>query len=171
MAGRRRTGIVCGEMKSILVATDGSAASDTAVEEAIELASRFHERLVVAVVVKPAFPSRARVNGSADPVPSATACARADLIGVAALARATEAYVDGSAVVTAGIPAFEICRLAEEHDARIVVVGCHRRGTAGRAVFGSVSRAVLNHCARPVLVVPPRVAARSDERPFATAAV
>lgn len=47
-----------------------------------------------------------------------------------------------------------IVELAEENDVRAVVVGSHGRSAAASAVLGSVSHGVVQHCSRPVVVVP-----------------
>lgn len=47
-----------------------------------------------------------------------------------------------------------IVKIADERDARAVVVGSHGRSAAVSAVLGSVSHGVVNHCRRPVLVAP-----------------
>lgn len=45
---------------------------------------------------------------------------------------------------------------AEEHDARIVVIGSGGRGDLPHLPFGSVSHRLLHVATRPVLVVPPQ---------------
>jgi nucleotide-binding universal stress UspA family protein len=47
-----------------------------------------------------------------------------------------------------------IIKVADEQDARAVVVGSHGRSAATSAVLGSVSHGVVNHCRHPVLVAP-----------------
>jgi len=49
-----------------------------------------------------------------------------------------------------------IIDVADELDARLVVCGRRGRGILTSALLGSVSHAVLNHSARPVLIVPER---------------
>ena len=46
-----------------------------------------------------------------------------------------------------------IVKVADEQDARAVVVGSHGHSAAS-AMLGSVSHGVVNHCRRPVLVAP-----------------
>ena len=47
-----------------------------------------------------------------------------------------------------------IVNVAEEKDARLIVVGSHGRSAAASMILGSVSRGVVNHCRQPVLVAP-----------------
>ena len=47
-----------------------------------------------------------------------------------------------------------LLELAEEHEASAVIVGSHGRSPVSAAVLGSVSRGIVNHSKRPVIVVP-----------------
>jgi len=47
-----------------------------------------------------------------------------------------------------------IVRLADELDARAVVVGSHGRSSIRDTLLGTVSHGILHHCRRPVLVIP-----------------
>jgi nucleotide-binding universal stress UspA family protein len=53
----------------------------------------------------------------------------------------------------------KILQVADEVDAAVIVTGSRGRGPVKSVLLGSVSREVLDHSARPVLVAPPR-----DER-------
>jgi nucleotide-binding universal stress UspA family protein len=53
-----------------------------------------------------------------------------------------------------GPPATQICRLAEQVRAHLVIVGSHGRTGLRRAVIGSVAERVARHAGRPVLIVP-----------------
>jgi len=55
--------------------------------------------------------------------------------------------------VVHGDPAIEICRVAEEGQFDLVVIGSHGSGFLKRVVLGSVSHHVLHHAPCPVLVV------------------
>lgn len=52
-----------------------------------------------------------------------------------------------------GEPWEEVCQLADELCADLVVIGSHRIGVLEHLWPGSVSSAVVRHCDRPVLVV------------------
>ena len=70
-------------------------------------------------------------------------------------ARAEAAGMSASAVAVRGAPAFWPCLLkaADEHDAAAVVAGSRGRSKLESALLGSVSNGLVQHSARPVLVV------------------
>lgn len=51
-----------------------------------------------------------------------------------------------------GHPVQQICAVADDVDADLIIMGSHGHTTFARAFIGSVSRGVLNHTERPVLV-------------------
>ena len=60
-------------------------------------------------------------------------------------------------VLRIGAPAVEICALARELGADLIIVGTHHRGVLGRALLGSVAETVIREASVPVLTVrPPR---------------
>lgn len=59
-----------------------------------------------------------------------------------------------AAYVRSGDPAEQICDVARERDADLIVVGTRGRGGAARVLLGSVARAVLLGASCSVLVVP-----------------
>jgi nucleotide-binding universal stress UspA family protein len=62
-------------------------------------------------------------------------------------------FEDPKAAIVHGKPRDAIVEAAEEHAARVIVMGSRGLGGAESAVFGSVSTAVLHRAAVPVLVV------------------
>jgi nucleotide-binding universal stress UspA family protein len=46
-----------------------------------------------------------------------------------------------------------LLRVADEHDASVIVVGAHRRGALSRLLLGSTAEDVLKRAQRPVLMV------------------
>jgi nucleotide-binding universal stress UspA family protein len=53
-----------------------------------------------------------------------------------------------------GDPSERILAVAEQEDAELIVVGSRRRGSLATMLLGSVSHAVVNRAASPVVVVP-----------------
>ena len=62
--------------------------------------------------------------------------------------------VEPIAVVRSGVPWEEIVCYSEEVAVDLIVIGSHARGVMKRILLGSTSKAVLEHVARPVLMVP-----------------
>jgi nucleotide-binding universal stress UspA family protein len=144
-----------GTMKPILLATDGSPSAEAATLEAIELAQAFDAPLLVVSVAHVVMPAYGGYYGYGE---IAGDMHKAELKHVGEVLAATEARVEEAGVPCETIPldgiaADEICRVAREHEARLVVVGAHGWGRVGRMIHGSVSTAVLHDASCPVLVV------------------
>jgi nucleotide-binding universal stress UspA family protein len=149
-------------MKPILLATDGSPIAAEAGAKAIELAQALDAPLLVATVWQIAYEPIA--FGFAPVVPDLDQVGHKQALAVVdeAAAAARAAGVEVDTVVRRGFPAQEICALADEEDAQLVVLGSHGWGAMRRAIFGSVSTSVLHHSRRPVLVVPPAATAEAE---------
>jgi nucleotide-binding universal stress UspA family protein len=140
-------------LQTILVATDGSPASQDAIELAVELASE-HGSEVHFVHVVPTIDLAPAITvgdvGAAFPhEPSqhdytllAEAAAFAGERGIAA----TTALLGGST-------AEEIVSYADSHEVDMTIVGSRGHGAISSALLGSVSLSVLGASKRPVLIV------------------
>jgi nucleotide-binding universal stress UspA family protein len=146
-------------MKRLLIATDGSRASATAVHDGVELAHELGAR-VLFVFVK-AWPSgllgepfyqRKLSHESAD----------ARKAVEEAMEVADEFGVEADWEILQGEPAREIIGLADERDADLIVVGSRGLGAVAGTLLGSISRAIVHEADRPVLVARPRA---RDRRP------
>lgn len=80
-----------------------------------------------------------------------------------AMALADEAGIDADYEILDGTPAQAITAVADTHAADVIVVGSRGRGAVTSALLGSVSKALVTHSHRPVLVVkePKHAVARS----------
>ncbi len=143
-------------IRKILVGTDFTEASDTAIESAIELA----RRLVAAVTLVHTYELRA--YGIADPnllMPLAEVAADVDRT----LARAMENEVDSRR--DCGVPLRYVVRMgpapeavnavAEEIGADLIVVGTHGRTGLAHVLMGSTAESILRGATRAVMVVRP----------------
>jgi nucleotide-binding universal stress UspA family protein len=139
-------------MKRILIATDGSAAAQHAVELGVELAK--HEEAAIAFVhVVPLFdlvPTNGFGLGGRVPCePTASDEAVLD----DAIAVADREDVPAISKVLRGDAVTEIIAYADLIDVDLIVVGSRGHGTVASALLGSVSRGILTHSERPVLIV------------------
>lgn len=140
--------------RNILCPTDFSEASNAALTHAEDLARRLDANLVLAHVVEPLMapieygvPSAALV-GYGD---AARARARIHL-ETAAHALRTRG-VRTRVIVTAGAAAGQICDLARQEQADLVVLGTHGYTGLKHALLGSTAERVVRTCPCPVLTV------------------
>jgi len=134
----------------ILLATDLSAASAGAADEALELAARLDASLLAVSVIDP---SQLRLPGGrfgqrVDQVRSAREAVAQELV-----ARGRRMGVPVTFLIWEGEPGESIVDAAEAERADLIVVGSHGRGAVGRFLIGSVSDHVVRHAPCPVLVV------------------
>jgi len=136
----------------ILVPTDGSTASDGAVDHAFDLAA-VHDATVHAVYVvdtasAAGISMESTWEGVSDMLYREGGSA---LEGVEALG--AERGVPVETAVIEGSPAREIVRYAEEQDCDVIVMGTHGRGGIDRLLLGSVAEKVVRASSVPVLTV------------------
>jgi nucleotide-binding universal stress UspA family protein len=147
-----------------VVAYDGSDAAGAAVRTAAALLAG--RPLVVVAVWEPAMAFA--VSPTLDPsglaympprtedVATIDRAQRDRAVGLAEagarLARELGATAEPLAVSDEAAVADTIVAIAEQRDASVIVIGSRGVGRI-KGLFGSTSRALLNHCDRPVLVV------------------
>ncbi|BDG09576.1 hypothetical protein AMPC_26890 [Anaeromyxobacter paludicola] len=150
-------------LQRILVATDLSPASVTAFERALELATRYGARLLVAHAYQDHHLPQAGF-----------ACtetwdewdrgfredARKRLAPL--VRRAWEAGLEADALLLPGFPDEALVEAARAQDADLLVVGTHGRRGPARLLLGSVAARVVATAPCPVLVVRPAGPAASD---------
>lgn len=125
--------------KRILLATDGSSHSESAVESAGQFA--LHAGLPVSVVsVVTSSHNEARRK-------------EAERAVAAALERMQALGVQAEGAVAEGRPDETIVKAAEAAGADLIVVGSHGRTGLTKILLGSVAQRVIGHAACPVLVV------------------
>jgi nucleotide-binding universal stress UspA family protein len=144
------------DSRPILFATDGSPSADEAQKDAFELARRLGAPLLAVSVAHPALPAVGySAYGYSDVVAELTEAehrrVRELLSTIAATACAAD--VPCSTFAADGLAVEEICRVARERHARMIVVGSHGWGAARRFFSGSVSTGLVHSAPCPVLVV------------------
>jgi nucleotide-binding universal stress UspA family protein len=138
-------------MSVIVVGVDGSTCSECATSRAIEVASGLGDSLVIAYAVEPPFRSvgdewrqaQAAIEELGRPIVDA------------AVARAKAAGVDARGVLVPRRPTDALLALADEHHARMIVVGTASERPITGIILGSVPHKLMHRSPVPVLVVPP----------------
>lgn len=142
---------------TILVPTDGSAAADRALGEAIDLASETGATLHVLYVVDTGAAGWAGIGEEEFGIEVQQAIEYLQEEGEEATAAALEAARESDVeVVTAvedGTPFRRIVAYAEEHDVDLVVMGTHGRTGLDRYLLGSTTERVVRRSPIPVLTV------------------
>ena len=141
-----------GELKKILVATDGTQSSMEAIDFAIDLAEDQQTKLLL-VHVAPTLDilSTWDDDGGYAVLHEPTEHERA-LLDIAAQHAAARG-VSATTALLRGSTAQEIVTYGELHCVDLIVVGTRGHGRVARALLGSVSLGVLRKSTRPVLVV------------------
>lgn len=151
--------------RPILFATDGSPSALEAQHEAIELARLLDAPLLVVSVAHTVLPAVGYgAYGYSEVVAELTVAEhhRVDELLATTTEAAEHAGVKCSTTRADGFAVEEICRLAADQRARLIVVGSHGWGAARRFLSGSISTGLVHSAPCPVLVV--RTAASAEER-------
>jgi nucleotide-binding universal stress UspA family protein len=131
----------------VIVGYDGSECAKAAVRAGIELGQAYGEKVVIAFAYE------------LNPVAGELHDYHAALKELATQ-RLTEATAlasdpgDVEAVIVEKAPAHALVELADERDARLIVVGTRGEGPLRGALLGSTPHKLLHLSDRPVLVVP-----------------
>ena len=138
------------EIRRVLLATDLTAASASATEEALAIAQRSGAGLVVLTVIDP-HALRLPGGGFLRRVDQERSRVETDVQRVVARARA--GGIRATFLIWEGAPSEVILEAAEAEDVDLVVMGSHGRGRIGRLLLGSTSDRVSREARRKVLVV------------------
>jgi nucleotide-binding universal stress UspA family protein len=139
-------------IETVVIATDGSASAERAVEVAADLATNFDATVQALYVL-----DMGDVEDSPDEVRAdvADALERAGEDAIAFVGESATA-AGAAAVETAvreGDPAIEICRYARDVDADVIATGTRGRHGEHSFLLGSVAEAVVRRSSIPVLTV------------------
>lgn len=142
--------------RPILLATDGSPSAGEAQRQAFDLAKLSGAPLVVVSVSHAILPVVGySAYGYSDIVTELSHAEheRLDALLTAVTEAAAGEGIDCTTVEADGPIVDEICRIAAEQRAQLVVVGSHGWGAARRLLSGSVSTGLVHSAPCPVLVV------------------
>ena len=144
---------------NILVPTDGSETAESAVDHAIDLASKYdatvHALYVVDIDATNYSLGTEQIDrirrGDLDEMTEVKS--EADEATGYVVDRAADHGLTVEEHVTAGQPARAIRKFVEDDDIDLVVMGSHGRSGLSRVILGSVAEKVLRRTRLPVLVV------------------
>lgn len=134
----------------VLLATDLSATSTPAEDEAVRLAAGLGARLIAVSVIDP---GSLRLPGGRYRTRVDQVRHEREVEAQALVARAREAGVVTNFLVWEGDPGESIVEAATAEQASLIVLGSHGRHGVGRSLYGSVSDHVVRHAPCPVVVV------------------
>jgi nucleotide-binding universal stress UspA family protein len=150
-------------MNTVILATDGSTTAEAATATAIAEAKTRGATLVVVTVWDVLYSQFGFPVGAVLPDLDHVEQGQAEKVASAAAEQARAAGLDTRIATRRGNTVEQICAVAEERNAELIVLGTHGWGALQRMVFGSVSTGVVHHAPCPVLVVPPAAEAASAE--------
>jgi nucleotide-binding universal stress UspA family protein len=139
-------------MQRILVATDGSPASDEAVRFGLELADEYGAKVYLVHVVPELHVMTANGLGLVSAIPRELTDADSESL-VRAEELAGEAGVWTKSAILRGDVVDEIVAFGDNLAVDLIVVGSRGHGALANVLLGSVSRGVLGESRRPVAVV------------------
>ena len=140
------------QIRTILVALDGSAPSGRALAMAEELAAAYSARVVLTTVMERQVLLGGEFTTLHEPSSDAQALVRK---GLEERARALSTRGCRAEVCVAiGEPCATLLELAGRYEATMIVSGRSGKGAVARLVMGSVTTSLLHRSNRPILVVP-----------------
>ena len=141
-----------GAIRTVLLATDLTRASDVATDQAIEIAGSLGARLLVVHVIDVGRPGGGpiapyervvRIDQRKTPLESA-------LLSIVQRARAR--HTEAEFLLWTGEPGQSVVAAAEAEGADLIVVGTRGLDASGQFLLGSISNYVVYHSSCPVLV-------------------
>lgn len=145
-------------MKRLLIAYDGSEASQKAIDVALQCSTAEDELVLLTVIpaalVESTFTNMLLPTIDLSTVVSPGSFKEKAMENLGKIAKQLEGKVSKVDVaVEAGDPADEILLVAKKYDSDIIFVGYKGYGKEGRFLIGSVTDKVVRHASRSVLVV------------------
>ena len=149
--------MIAGMIERILIAADGSASGNEAIEYGLQIAEKHGAKVTFFHAMDPVAFSEWRSNVDAEEGTVRAFPFQLDAGEEAMLVEATRQAklrgVESNVEIGSGEPVAEIIAHAESIDADLIIVGSRDRQEVAGSLLGSVSRGVLHEAPRPVLVV------------------
>jgi nucleotide-binding universal stress UspA family protein len=145
-------------MKRLLVAYDGSEASNKAIDLAVQCSTPEDELVLLTVIpaelIESTFTNMLLPTIDLSTVVTPGTFKEKALENLGKIAKEIEGKIGKVDVaVEAGDPADEILLVAKKYDSDIILIGYKGYGKEGRFLLGSVTDKVVRHASRSVLVV------------------
>jgi len=145
-------------MKRLLVAYDGSDASNKAIDLAVQCSTPDDELVLLTVIpaalVESTFTNMLLPTIDLSTVVTPGTFKEKAMENLNKLAKELEGKIGKVDIaVEAGDPADEILLVAKKYDSDIILIGYKGYGKEGRFLLGSVTDKVVRHASRSVLVV------------------
>jgi nucleotide-binding universal stress UspA family protein len=134
---------------SIVVGYDASPGARAALDQALELAAAFGDRLIIGFGVAPPAPVGEEVRAHRQALRD-----HAEKMTAEALERAEGSGVDVEVALVEDRASSALVSLADDNEARMIVVGSYGERPLKGAILGSTPHKLLHLAERPVLVVP-----------------
>jgi nucleotide-binding universal stress UspA family protein len=134
---------------SIVVGYDASPGARAALDQALELAAAFGDRLIIGFGVAPPAPVGEEVRAHRRALRD-----HAEKMTAEALERAEGSGVDVEVALVEDRASSALVSLADDNEARMIVVGSYGERPLKGAILGSTPHKLLHLAERPVLVVP-----------------
>ena len=135
--------------RSIVVGYDASPGAHAALDHALGLAAAFGDRLIIGFGVAPPVRLGEESRAHRDALRE-----EAERLTVDALERAQGTDVEVEVALVEDRPSSALVGLADDNDARMIVVGSYGERPLKGAILGSTPHKLLHLAGRPVLVVP-----------------
>jgi nucleotide-binding universal stress UspA family protein len=135
--------------RSIVVGYDASPGAHAALDHALGLAAAFGDRLIIGFGVAPPVRLGEESRAHRDALRE-----EAERLTVDALERAQGTDVEVEVALVEDRPSSALVALADNNDARMIVVGSYGERPLKGAILGSTPHKLLHMAERPVLVVP-----------------
>lgn len=142
------------DVETILVTTDLSETGNRAVARAFRLAEQEGARIVLLHVLEGGIPNPLYAHYYPSPSPESLRQQEAE--GLRVLEQLIPDWARGgkhSIRLAHGSPAAEICRIAEEEGASLIVIASHGRTALKRFLIGSVAERVVRHAPCSVMLL------------------
>lgn len=152
-------------MSTVLIATDGSEAAETASRLGLEIAKATGDEVIFIAVwamIQSAFgvPYTYLKDTSLEAEKEG-----AEQVLAACKEHAATLGINAETLLIEGSAAYEICHAAKERNARMIVIGSHGWGAVRSFMYGSVASAVLRSAPCPVLSGAPATRDRPEPAP------